>query len=291
MQMTKKYQKSFKAPSLINRHNGAVSHSKMENPVLLSDNEVPKTMAQALDWEDPAMALRNLSIFSGKKAKALALELTNQLHTSTIQSSAVAPPSCNDTLMASADSISHSLTKIASGGSQASQEIRTLEQEKRDLERHAQDVETALQLRTIAYNAKKENLKEAALAIQEYHTLEQMQRLTPRALAYAGESSLHQVHTCITTLKHTLLQTYTEAVRQQNLQVLGELTPFLQMVQLEQQGVELYLQYLETTMETEWNKNTQTEEDYSGIYANGSHLQSCRIHTSSSFTHAQSLSL
>ncbi len=32
-------------------------------------------MAQALDWEDPASALRKLSISSGKKAETLALEL------------------------------------------------------------------------------------------------------------------------------------------------------------------------------------------------------------------------
>lgn len=48
---------------------------------------------------------------------------------------------------ASVDSIRHSLTKIASGGSQASQEIRKLEQEKRALEEHAAAVQMALLLR------------------------------------------------------------------------------------------------------------------------------------------------
>eukprot|EP00544_Gedaniella_sp_CCMP2646_P001529 CAMPEP_0202504048 /NCGR_PEP_ID=MMETSP1361-20130828/43536_1 /ASSEMBLY_ACC=CAM_ASM_000849 /TAXON_ID=210615 /ORGANISM="Staurosira complex sp., Strain CCMP2646" /LENGTH=71 /DNA_ID=CAMNT_0049137457 /DNA_START=60 /DNA_END=271 /DNA_ORIENTATION=+ len=71
----------------------------------------------------------------------MALELARQLLKT--KQPAFSPTCNNDTLTASTDSINHVLTKIASGGSQASQEIRTLEEEKRELERHAQDVETA----------------------------------------------------------------------------------------------------------------------------------------------------
>jgi hypothetical protein len=240
----------------------------MENPVPFSDNEVPKTMAQALDWEDPASALRKLSISSGKKAETLALELARQLNT---KQPAFSPTTCNDTLTASTDSINHVLTKIASGGSQASQEIRTLEEEKRELERHAQDVETALVLRTICQELRQDNLKQAALAIQEYNKLQRLERLTPRALAYAGESSTNQVTLSSQSLQTNLLQRYETAVDQSNLQVLGELTPLLQMVQLEQQGVKLYLRYLTKHIETEWNQKKE---------ADITHMQMARIYNS-----------
>lgn len=225
----------------------------MEDPLAM-DQDAPKTMAEALDWDDPADALRKLSFCSAQKATLLSQQLSQELAEISLQvPSLLTQP---ESLLACSDSISHSLTKIACGGSEASQEIKTLEEEKRQLEKHAQDVETALALRQCSQQAadalRRGDLKEASLAIQEYNEQARKQRHTPRALAYAGESTVQQIQASGETLQTTLLTRYQAASEQENLQALGELTPLLQMVQLEKEGVRLYMQYLKSTIQKEW---------------------------------------
>jgi hypothetical protein len=225
--------------------------------VLLDESKVPKTMVEALEMEDPYQALLQLSLVSNKKAQHLSRDLGKDLQEFSIQLPEILKTLPNKmdidshpvaTSMACADSILHSLTKIASGGSQASQEIKLLESEKRDLEEHAQDVETALILRKSSDLASQslsaQKYQAAAQAICDYTQQKQWNRLTERAQAYAGEYTVTQLESTQTALRTTLLEQYQVAVQESNLMQLGQLTPLVQMVQMESQAVTLYVRFL-----------------------------------------------
>jgi conserved oligomeric Golgi complex subunit 4 len=234
-----------------------------------SNSIAPKTMAQALDLESPVEGLQRLSSISALKAETLSQELDAQL-----QDFVADLPDCLrkdtdeiTTALACADSILASLTKIASGGTQASQEIRMLEEQKRILEEQAQDVEAALLLRrnsdvaADALSSQKYDI--AAKAVYEYTEQKRMDRHTPRALAYAGEYTVQQMETTLRVLRDTLLQRYQSAVSTSNLQLLGELTPLLSFVDMEKDGVSLYLQYLQGILERDLEaaKNVKMAEE------------------------------
>jgi hypothetical protein len=225
--------------------------------VLMDESKVPKTMVEALEMDDPYQALLQLSLVSHKKAQHLSKELGKDLQEFSIQLPEILKTLPNKldidshpvaTSMACADSILHSLTKIASGGSQASQEIKLLESEKRDLEEHAQDVETALILRKSSDLASQslsaQKYQAAAQAICDYTQQKQWNRLTERAQAYAGEYTVAQLESTQAALRTTLLEQYQVAVQESNLMQLGQLTPLVQMVQMESEAVSLYLRYL-----------------------------------------------
>lgn len=213
-------------------------------------------MAEALDWDSPTDALMAISKSSAAKAEKLAVGLLTELRVEFgIDLPDAFRKDSDEITMATAcsDSILESLTKIATGGTQASQEIRVLEQSKRDLEVQAQDVEAALALRrnsdaaAEALGSQKYDI--AARAVHEYTQHARLKRHTPRALAYAGEYTVQQMETTQRVLKETLQQKYNLAVQQSNLQLLGQLTPLLSMVQLEKEGVSMYLAYLKATLE------------------------------------------
>ena len=94
------------------------------------------TMSDALQRPDPEQALRDLSQASSKQAHTRAQELYQVLH---VKSPSTFAPAIPNSLKltdhqhpvqqaaACTDSIWHSLSKIATGGSQASLEIRQLE--------------------------------------------------------------------------------------------------------------------------------------------------------------------
>jgi hypothetical protein len=222
-----------------------------------------------LEYDDPAGALRALSRDSAEKAETLAEELNEHLADFIIELPELLRKDTEEisTSIACADSILESLTKIASGGTQASQEIRKLEEEKRAVEVQAQDVETALSLRrnsdlaAEALSSQKYNV--AAKAVNEYAELKRLNRHTKRALGYAGEYTVQQMETTERVLRETLLQRYQIAVQQSDLQMLGDLTPLLSMVDMEKEGVTLYLQYLQKVLikELEEAKQTKQEEE------------------------------
>jgi conserved oligomeric Golgi complex subunit 4 len=223
----------------------------------LAAPQVPKTMADALDMEDAHAALLALSEASSQKAQTLAKELANELQAFSIDLPDKFRKDTDEiaTTMASAESILNSLTKIATGGTQASQEIRTLEQEKRDLELHAQDVETALALRMNSDGAadalSSQKYAVAAQCVHDYLLNQKQDRHTKRALAYAGEYTVSQMETTQRVLKETLLQKYEFGVQEGNLQTLSELTPLLSQIQLEKEAVSMYLQFLQVSLSTE----------------------------------------
>jgi hypothetical protein len=227
---------------------------------------IPKTMAQALDSESPADSLRALSDASAEKAEKLAQELNLHLAAYIVDLPEMLRKDTEEisTTIACADSILESLTKIATGGTQASQEIRTLEEEKRALEQQAQDVETALSLRrnsdlaAEALSSQKYDI--AAKAVHEYTEHKRMNRHTKRALGYAGEYTVQQIETTQRVLKETLLQRYQIAVQSSNLQMLGDLTPLLSMVDMEKDGVSLYLQYLQKLLQHDLEEAKQVKE-------------------------------
>ena len=224
---------------------------------MLTEMAVPKSMVDALDTEDPYAALLAIGRHASQRAESLTQQwqlaiqvelpdlLRNLPNKEDLDSHPVA------TAIACTDSILHSLTKIATGGSQASQEIKKLEQEKRDLEEHSQDIETALILRTASDTAAQavsaERYAEAAKAIQQY-SMQKEARLTNRAKAYAGEYTVTQLESAQRSLQKTLMDHYQKAVQDADVMSLGKLTPLLQMVQMEQAAVELYLKFLKATL-------------------------------------------
>ena len=252
---------------------------------------IPKTMVEALDFDNPYEALMALSLNSQERVTELSLnliaEINNNIYAEGVNhrndngnssddgkshnKSSILPdllkrlPNTQDadshpvaSAIACSDSILNSLTKIASGGSQASQEIIRLEQEKRELEQNATDVETALRLRkasdTAAQSLSAQRYDQASAAIQDYTLLKKKNRLTKRAKAYAGEYTVTQLESSKKALRSTLLQDYQKAVQISDLQALGKLTPMLQMVEYEKEAVTLYLKFLKGILTNELEK-------------------------------------
>lgn len=252
---------------------------------------VPKTMVDALDCEDPYQALLALSESSQAKAQGLSTQLETNLENfhSELPELLCRLPNLKDadshpvsTAIACSESILQSLTKIASGGSQASQEIKQLEDEKRTLEEHAQDVETALILRTASNQAAQalsaQRYEHASQAISTYLQTKQgnqhnnnedddddddddektlptnSTKLTKRAIQYAGEYTLTQLDSTHASLCSTLMEEYQNAVEQSSVVQLGKLTPLLQMVQMEQEAVALYVRFLKEILTIELEK-------------------------------------
>ena len=256
---------------------------------------IPNTMVEALDFDDPYEALMALSRNSQEKATELSLKLIAEIDGNPLSDSSsstnnnnrgsgasgngggslghgnILPdllkrlPNTKDadshpvaTAIACSDSILNSLTKIASGGSQASQEIVKLEQEKRELEQNANDVETALRLRKAsdiaAQSLSAQRYEQASVAIRDYTLLQKKHRLTKRAKAYAGEYTVTQLESSKKALRVTLLQDYQEAVQASDLQALGKLTPMLQMVEYEKEALALYLRFLKGILKNELEK-------------------------------------
>jgi len=257
---------------------------------------IPKTMVEALEFDDPCEALLALSLHSQKKASDLSRKLLSDIRESSSSSNNnnnnnndddddedshnrladVLPdllkrlPNTQDadshpvaTAIACSDSILQSLTKIASGGSRASQEIIGLEQEKRELEQTAADIETALILRkasdAAARSLSAQRYEPASAAIHDYTQLQAKRKLTKRAVAYAGEYTVAQLESSKKALRTTLLGDYQEAVQASDLRTLGMLTPMLQMVECEKEAVALYLRFLKGILTTELDKAASNE--------------------------------
>ncbi|KAL7566547.1 hypothetical protein ACA910_000617 [Epithemia clementina (nom. ined.)] len=280
------------------RSSGRSSSVKPPAPPLTA---VPATMSDALDCDDPEAALRSLAEASAMEAEKQAAELLANLQDFSLDlpkllvynpkdnnnkgGAATAGESKEDSsdsntsshphhhplrhATACADSIYESLTKIAVGGSQASQEIRQLEQEKEAMEVEASCIATALALRQAESQTNAawqiRDFATAARTIQPWlHWKQQQPTLPPkgkqhavlgkeqedqvkmhkRVVAFAGEYSLEQLERIYQQLQQVLLQKYEQAVQQSNLQLIGNYTPLLGKLQLEPKAVELYLQFL-----------------------------------------------
>ena len=234
--------------------------TQVEHPIV-----VPNTMVDCLDTEDPAESLRLIA----KAAKEDAAQRSFNLQARSFETPLpllLTTTQQDDhplnTITACADSIRHTLQKIASGGSQASHEIRQLEQEKSDLEAHAHAVETALRLR------KESDQAFQCLQSQQYAAAAQALRFwlhwTPEepCRGYVGEYSLHQLENTYKQLQSLLLEQYQEAVKASDLKALGELTPVLGIIRLQPQAVDLYLQFLRTRLAEALQQVTPEDPPY-----------------------------
>ncbi|KAL3935765.1 MAG: hypothetical protein SGBAC_008778 [Bacillariaceae sp.] len=243
--------------------------------------KAPKNMVDALESDDPYQALLALSESSHLKAHQLSQNLKDELKEFAIELPELLHrlPNLRDvdshpvsTGVACSDSILHSLSKIASGGSQASQEIKQLEDEKRHLEEHAQDVETALVLRKSSDLASQSlsarRYEAASQAIATFLLMKQESKLTERAKQYAGEYTVTQLESTHASLRATILEQYQEAVQSADVMVLGKLTPLVQMVQMEQEAVALYVRFLKDILVQELHNASQVAAGAAGEQGN-----------------------
>ena len=146
------------------------------------------------------------------------------------------------------ESILASLAKVASGGSQASSDLRKLETTRRLTDSKVKDLQAALQLRQLAsYGADALGARrytDAARAVNDYKRVQPSER----AVVIAGPHSIRAYERTRDVLQRTVLEQYENAVAEGNLKGLSELTPLLGMLDLANKGVGLYLRYSQTNL-------------------------------------------
>ncbi|KAL3780916.1 hypothetical protein HJC23_009122 [Cyclotella cryptica] len=159
------------------------------------------------------------------------------------------------------ESILHSLTKIATGGSSASQEMKSLESQRRQLDQEAEDIALALRIRdgveraSNAMNGKR--YAEAAAAVRDVNAILRGSQAasgegcSARAKELAGESTLQTHERTVDILKRGISVAYESAVQHYDLAGMSELTPLLGMVDMADMGVRLYLTYSKGLLEKE----------------------------------------
>jgi hypothetical protein len=166
--------------------------------------------------------------------------------------------------MACAESIQHSLGKIAVTGGKASSELRSLENERQTVDQHASDLAAALTLRQLSqqmvqtFNQGK--LRDCVHAIANYRSVNP----TPRALALVGPQAIDTYTDMEVKLTMEMLRRYEISVRQSDVHALSELTPLLGMLSLAHKGVGLYLQYTKASLEKIVRDATFTHQQQSG---------------------------
>lgn len=152
------------------------------------------------------------------------------------------------TAKACTESILASLTKVASGGSQASSDLRTLETARRQTDAAAKDVQDALSLRKLASFASEalgaRRYLDAARAVRDYEKVHPSER----AEIIAGPHSVRAYERAKDVLQRTVLEQYESAVSACDLKGLSELTPLLGMLDLADKGVGLYLKFSQNTL-------------------------------------------
>lgn len=242
---------------------------------------IVKSMSDALNTGNAEESLLNLAKFSEANAVRLAKELNESLNNSSTghlhnkiggqQSQHHYPiplpaslqqtsnnriksnrPSREDnalqTAKACTESILASLTKVASGGSQASSDLRTLETARRQTDAAAKDVQDALSLRKLASYATDalgaRRYADAARAVSDYEKVHPSER----AKIIAGPHPIRAYERAKDVLQRTVLEQYESAVSSSDLKGLSELTPLLGMLDLADKGVGLYLRFSQNTL-------------------------------------------
>ena len=151
-----------------------------------------------------------------------------------------------------AESILSSLTRIASGGSAASSEMRALESRRRDLDAEADDVARALAIRegcargSASLSGRRH--ADAARAVADVESVLGGRRgtgtagATDRAVEMAGREAMEAHARTTEVLRGAIRERYEGAVAAGDVAGLSELTPLLGMLGMEELGVKLYLQ-------------------------------------------------
>ena len=161
--------------------------------------------------------------------------------------------------LACCESILSSLGKVASGGSQASLELRALEDKRRSADGFADDITAALKLRQLASVGAdalgSRRYADAAKAMQDYKDV----HASDRALRIAGEPTRRGYERTRSVLQRAILERYRTAVGEGDIGGISDLTPLLSMLDLENDGVGLYLRYSQGALNTVMTKGL--EED------------------------------
>eukprot|EP00557_Chaetoceros_sp_GSL56_P008883 CAMPEP_0176502768 /NCGR_PEP_ID=MMETSP0200_2-20121128/14950_1 /TAXON_ID=947934 /ORGANISM="Chaetoceros sp., Strain GSL56" /LENGTH=961 /DNA_ID=CAMNT_0017901903 /DNA_START=37 /DNA_END=2922 /DNA_ORIENTATION=+ len=183
------------------------------------------------------------------------------------------------TAKACTESILASLTKVASGGSQASSDLRTLETARRQTDTAAKDVKDALSLRQLAsFAADALGARQYVDAVRAVSDYEQVHP-SERAKIIAGSQSIRTHERTRDVLQRTVLEQYESAVSCGDLKGLSDLTPLLGMLDLAEKGVGLYLNYSQSTlanaMESDLNKSSVQGGQYDDHDEDGSAMAVC----------------
>ena len=162
--------------------------------------------------------------------------------------------------LACCESILSSLGKVASGGSQASLELRALEDKRRSADGFADDIAAALKLRHLASTGAdalgSRRYADAAKAIQDFKDV----HASDRAMRIAGEPTRRGYERTRSVLQRAILERYRTAVGEGDIGGISDLTPLLSMLDLENDGVGLYLRYSQGALNTVMTKGL--EEDF-----------------------------
>lgn len=212
-------------------NNGSANHSNEKENVESSQSLYPISLPPCLD--------RSKSRFS--KSKYLHHQPTDPV----------------ETARACTESILTSLSKVASGGSQASSELRQLETSRRLTDAAAKDIATAISMRQLSsFGADALGSKrymDAARAVHDYSSMLQSQR----AACIAGPHAVRAYERTRDVLQRTVLEQYENAVAESDLKGLSELTPLLGMLHLADKGVGLYLRYSQNNLQKLMNENLE----------------------------------
>lgn len=158
-------------------------------------------------------------------------------------------------------SILISLSKVSSGGSAASTELRALETQRRLTDSCVKDVHSALQLRSLSELAsnslKIRDYSEAARAISEYEHM----CAKERALKIAGPHSKQNYERSRNMLRCFVLKMYKTASEDKNLEKLSQLTPLLGMIHLVHHGMAMYLTYSQSILSETIDDSLQNNGD------------------------------
>ena len=204
------------------------------------------------------------------------------------------PGSKLQTALVCSESILSSLTKVASGGSKASTEMRSLEDERRVVDDEADAIAAALRLRQLASGgadaltgrryadavkmvAEFDRIMEAtadlggdaAAAMSESKEdnedddndnddVDRPQPL-PTPLQIAGTHTHSSYTQTRTVLRQSILERYEQAITNSNIHSISELTPLLGMLDLADKGVGLYLRYSQSELSKHMNLSKESE--------------------------------
>jgi len=157
-----------------------------------------------------------------------------------------------------AESILSSLSKIASGGSAASSEMRALERRRQRVDAEALDLEHGLQIREGCVRGGDSLMgrryADAARAVADVNAILDGKgayvgkKATGRARELAGVEALAAHERTTEVLKRAIGERYEAAVRNGDVSGLSELTPLLGMLDMAELGVKLYLQYSQSCL-------------------------------------------
>ena len=197
------------------------------------------------------------------------------------------------TALVCSESILSSLTKVASGGSKASTEMRALENERRQVDDEADAIAAALRLRQLASGAADaltgRRYADAVKMVAEFDRImeatanlggdagtatggeskegdnddneDEADRAEPlpTPLQIAGTHTHSSYTQTRTVLRQSILERYEQAITASNIHSISELTPLLGMLDLADKGVGLYLRYSQAELSKHMSLSKEAE--------------------------------